>query len=809
MDPMEQNEEEMRRKEEEHQRDLEETIGLGDFFSSKDLSTRGKNVRPSGKQIKDIQTIASNLRIRDSSRRRSTGEVSYDFTKPSDFDILGTPRIFITEGAINKREPDPTGILWKISRKHLFLFNDVLLVTQPNSSQSEYDLQQVLWIKDMKINNLAYDEDEDPTAFEILMYSGNKRPHMSLIFTCDSEPNKEHWFTEISYSIFGYYRNSPLSRKLGWFYEVCLGSIHSAAYTGNSLMLRKHLRLLEKNKVKFNPDAPDECGMAAIHWAALKGNEACLRILVDKGADVDCLNGGLNSPLLLAAAYGHDTVARILIEKGSDPMIRNLRDRDAVFMAVVYGHASKGLPWTLQLLNSKGVNLNQVDSLGATPLHVCAEKNLARPVRMLVDAGANVNVKHQKTGLTPLQMACSHDIPDVETIRSFLDKGAYANWRDFQGRTAFEMVLNIHNRRSTGVIQNTPSNSSTSPSPNIVGNSKTSGLEDGLDKKASEPKWRDMEATIEKVGDWAVRALPVILEIVKKGGRYDPKSLEGLRTSFKSAVELAKIEWDEKKETPNFTDFVLAREQAGEDLQLHKSLWIRNEASSSCQLCTAEYSLKNRRHHCRACGSLACDFCSTKRLRLTVIDDSKDSSGQNEPEDSRQRVCDGCFNRLIHEASQPSLDHPRVRELKLCALELMESIGELIESLDDPRGESGKSNYEESSPRKSINGSDRNSLMTPPRMNSRPQLQQSSSASRLNQLTPPSTELNGGRGLERIAVAKAGEELIEAIKRREEKLTRAENLTMKFLEASDGYHRIAKKLIQQKNASNRLWGLNI
>lgn len=63
-----------------------------------------------------------------------------------------------------------------------------------------------------------------------------------------------------------------------------------------------------------------------------------------------------------------------------------------------------------------------MDSLGATPLHVCAEKNLARPVRMLVDAGANVNVKHQKTGLTPLQMACSHDFPDVETIRSFLDK---------------------------------------------------------------------------------------------------------------------------------------------------------------------------------------------------------------------------------------------------------------------------------------------------------------------------------------------------------------------------------------------------
>lgn len=39
-----------------------------------------------------------------------------------------------------------------------------------------------------------------------------------------------------------------------------------------------------------------------------------------------------------------------------------------------------------------------------------------------------------------------------------------------------------------------------------------------------------------------------------------------------------------------------------------------------------------------------------------------------------------------------------------------------------------------------------------------------------------------GKGLERITVAMAGEELIDAIRRREEKLTRSENLTMKFLE---------------------------
>jgi hypothetical protein len=87
-------------------------------------------------------------------------------------------------------------------------------------------------------------------------------------------------------------------------------------------------------------------------------------------------------------------------------------------------------------------------------------------------------------------------------------------------------------------------------------------------------------------------------------------------------------------------------------------------------------------------------------------------------------------------------------------------------------------------------------------------MQSSSSRPNLN-LSPAAADLSGGKGLERMAVATAGEELIEAIKRREEKLTKAENLTMKLLEASDGYHRIAKKLIQQKTNSNRLWGLNI
>lgn len=59
-------------------------------------------------------------------------------------------------------------------------------------------------------------------------------------------------------------------------------------------------------------------------------------------ADVDLRQGGLNTPLLLAASTGNETIARLLIERGALIYARNQKDHDAVFMAVVYGHASKG-----------------------------------------------------------------------------------------------------------------------------------------------------------------------------------------------------------------------------------------------------------------------------------------------------------------------------------------------------------------------------------------------------------------------------------------------------------------------------------
>lgn len=79
--------------------------------------------------------------------------------------------------------------------------------------------------------------------------------------------------------------------------------------------------------------------------------------------------------------------------------------------------------------------------------------------------------------------------------------------------------------------------------------------------------------------------------------------------------------------------------------------WDSNNASTSCILCEKTFgTFKNRRHHCRHCGRLVCEKCSSKRLVLNIktsirADDNQNShSTQNQS--TASRVCDACYSIL-------------------------------------------------------------------------------------------------------------------------------------------------------------------
>eukprot|EP01090_Pellita_catalonica_P014595 TRINITY_DN3762_c0_g2_i2.p1 TRINITY_DN3762_c0_g2~~TRINITY_DN3762_c0_g2_i2.p1 ORF type:complete len:560 (+),score=89.27 TRINITY_DN3762_c0_g2_i2:48-1727(+) len=65
-----------------------------------------------------------------------------------------------------------------------------------------------------------------------------------------------------------------------------------------------------------------------------------------------------------------------------------------------------------------------------------------------------------------------------------------------------------------------------------------------------------------------------------------------------------------------------------------KPQWVPNNYSQVCEQCKTEWSFSNRRHHCRGCGHLFCQSCSSREIMLPTWWKYT----------TPQRVCDGCHH---------------------------------------------------------------------------------------------------------------------------------------------------------------------
>ncbi|XP_056295935.1 RUN and FYVE domain-containing protein 1 isoform X2 [Pseudoliparis swirei] len=66
--------------------------------------------------------------------------------------------------------------------------------------------------------------------------------------------------------------------------------------------------------------------------------------------------------------------------------------------------------------------------------------------------------------------------------------------------------------------------------------------------------------------------------------------------------------------------------------------WLKDDEATQCKQCEKEFSIARRKHHCRNCGDIYCNFCSSNELAL--------------PSYPRPvRVCDVCHGLLLHRSS--------------------------------------------------------------------------------------------------------------------------------------------------------------
>jgi ankyrin repeat protein len=174
------------------------------------------------------------------------------------------------------------------------------------------------------------------------------------------------------------------------------------------------------------PDVQDKDGLTALSAAAAGGYRETAQALLAHGANVDFRNGWnmlLSTPLVQAAGNGHVDVVKLLLDKGADVNATDNSGRTPLLAGASY-------PAIVEALLSKGADLNGRDQNGATPLHRASWAGSLASVEALITKGSAVNAR-DKSGLTPLLFSAGLATSDV--IKALLRHGADIYAIDPQG----------------------------------------------------------------------------------------------------------------------------------------------------------------------------------------------------------------------------------------------------------------------------------------------------------------------------------------------------------------------------------------
>ena len=144
--------------------------------------------------------------------------------------------------------------------------------------------------------------------------------------------------------------------------------------------------------------------------AAEAGNDKCLDVLLDAGADANTGNQLGETALLLTSRYGYGKCVSSLLRAGADVNANDLFSTTSLMNTAVEGHAN----CTRELL-AAGANVNMADHLGYTALIFSAQNGFSECVHELLKAGANLNAS-SAGGQTALSGAARCDLKCVDLL---------------------------------------------------------------------------------------------------------------------------------------------------------------------------------------------------------------------------------------------------------------------------------------------------------------------------------------------------------------------------------------------------------
>ncbi|KAI4266488.1 MAG: hypothetical protein L6R38_008706 [Xanthoria sp. 2 TBL-2021] len=180
--------------------------------------------------------------------------------------------------------------------------------------------------------------------------------------------------------------------------------------------------------------------------AASKGDEAAVRLLLDRGANIHARSPTDGTPLLHACETMHFTTVDLLLMRGSDIHAQDKYGWTPLHRALVKRDPES--PALLQRLVDQGCDVNARCNYRKTPLHYAVEKSDGPAVGSLLHNRGDIEAR-DAAERTPLHTAI--ECRSEAMVRLLLDLGADAMAMDKDGRDA-ERAATHAVRRSPEII---------------------------------------------------------------------------------------------------------------------------------------------------------------------------------------------------------------------------------------------------------------------------------------------------------------------------------------------------------------------
>jgi ankyrin repeat protein len=172
-------------------------------------------------------------------------------------------------------------------------------------------------------------------------------------------------------------------------------------------------------------------------------NTGMVKLLTDKGIDVEARDNNRKTPLQLCCRKGHDDALITLLKYGAKVNAKDSLNRTAIYDAILVHNYN-----CIKVLLDCGADIKAVDDFGETVLYAAFktfDRENRKCVKMLLDRGVDINAVNN-SGETVLHAAVkTYNGGDYDCIKMLLDHGADINAVNNSGETVLHATVKTYN----------------------------------------------------------------------------------------------------------------------------------------------------------------------------------------------------------------------------------------------------------------------------------------------------------------------------------------------------------------------------